>query len=362
MSKELDKCLMCKNPQCLGCPCGTPVSEVIKLVRTSKIAAAQQALFENNPLSPITCEICPSFRFCQKSCVLSKTPKGGVDFSEIEKNVWSGRWRVKTQVLPRNGKKVLVIGSGPAGLSSAFYLSKRGFSVEVHEERGRFGGMLRYGIPDFRLDKTKINKIIRILRNMGVIIKSRSAVDLNNLQQIKTDGGFHGIIVATGAWASKKLKIEGEDLPNVKTAIQFLTTHHSAFHTPQIIVIGGGNVAVDCALVAAKKGACVKLCYRRGEADMKAYPHEINLAKNGGVVFEFNIAPKRITKDGVFFERGGEETFEKADLVVVAVGQSSDLKKSEIEGIYYIGDCITGTATVVEAVAAAKDISLRFTE
>jgi len=362
MENELKKCLMCKNPLCAKCPAKTDVRRVIELVRAGKIAEAGEVMFDNNPLSAITGSVCPNHLFCKGGCVK------GIDFGVIEREV-SGRYledptpSPTAPPLPTKGN-ILIVGSGPAGLALSFHLAKAGYKVEVWEKEEKLGGMLRYGIPDFRLDKSLIDKVVGVIERHGVEFKTGKTVDLKNLPS-----GFDKIVLAIGAGVSRRLEIEGSEL--AVYALEFLKKPTRA---KNVVVIGAGNVAIDCALTAVELGAkTVNLCYRKDEAAMKAYPEELAYARSKGVVFNYFMVPKKITKEGVLFENG---EFKPADKVVVAIGQGAvDLDdcvnigctqngliqaegfKTNVEGVYALGDAVTGTSTIIQVVAQAKELA-----
>lgn len=371
MENELKKCLLCKKPFCTACPAGTEVRRVIELVRNGKTAEAGAVLFDNNPLTAITGAVCPNHLFCKGACVLGR--KGNaVDFGKIEREI--SRDYLDTDAKPvkkiPSAKKVLVVGSGPAGLALSYYLNKAGLNVTVYEKEERFGGMLQYGIPDFRLDKSLIDKIVGRLEKVGIEFKAEQTVDLKNLPS-----EFNIIVLAIGAGISRSLGIFGEEL-TLPALVYLKTPKRSA----NVIVIGAGNVAIDCALTAAELGAkSVNLCYRKDEAAMKAYPEELEYAKHKGVQFNYFMVPKKITKKGVTFEKQGEEVFMPADQVVVAIGQGAvDLDmckdycldctqnglikteekfKTNKKGVYALGDAVTGTSTIIQVVAQAKELA-----
>jgi len=399
MENELKKCLQCRNALCKTCPADTAIPEAIAIVRKAgsdpdAMKTAGALLFDNNPFTAITGEICPNHLYCLNTCILNR--KGNpVDFRIIEKAV-SGRFlenykaeiaNLKSswhQTPSKKPKKVLIVGSGPAGLSTAYYLNRAGFAVTVYEKEQKFGGMLQYGIPDFRLDKTLIDKIVDILTAIGVVLKPNTSVNLSNIETYKKN--FDIIILAIGACVSKTLDIKG-----AQYAVNALDYLHSPEKpniqkAKEVIVIGAGNVAIDCALTAAHYGAkTVNLCYRRDEIAMKAYPEELALAREKGVVFNYHMVPKEITKDGVIFEKTlkakSKEIFMPADKVIIAIGQTAvppneqnnkekikvsagliqitENFQTNLENIYSIGDAVTGTSTVIKAVAAAKALAIK---
>jgi glutamate synthase (NADPH/NADH) small chain len=348
---------------------GTKIPNVVALIREGKQTEAAKMLFENNPLTAITGAVCPNHLYCRGGCILGK--KGNaVDFSVIEREV-SKRYLNKLaskknlSVKPaEHCKNFVIVGAGAAGLSIAYFLKKEGHDVTVYEREEKSGGMLRYGIPDFRLDKKLIDKVTLILEKMGVEFHCNETINITNPSADNADA----VILAIGASVPKKLGIEGEDNTNVRSGIEYLKSPTAA---KNVIVIGGGNVAIDCALMAAHMEATsVNLCYRRDIIAMKAYGEELELARKKGIVFNFHMVPKKFTSEGVVFEREGEVVFMPADLVVVAVGQNAtdngmlvaEDYKTNIEKVYAVGDAVTGTISIIKAVAGAKELASKLME
>jgi glutamate synthase (NADPH/NADH) small chain len=369
MENELEKCLLCVKPLCTACPAGTDIRRVIELVRAGKPFEAGMILFDNNPLTAITGSVCPNHLFCKGACVLSKkgvAPDFGVIEREVSRGYLDSAERPFTSVQGDNGKKVLIVGSGPAGIALAYYMRKAGYHVEVWEKEPKFGGMLRYGIPNFRLDKGLIDKTINVIAKMGVVFRADVKVDLNDLPS-----GFDMVVLCIGAGVSRKLNIEGEEY--AVGALEYLKNPTTG---DSVVVIGAGNVAIDCALTAIETGArSVNLCYRKDETAMKAYPEELAHARGKGVVFNYFHVPTEIDEARVWFDVGAQEEYPyPADKVIVAIGQGAvdldaglDLEvtsqglimvdegfKTNIPNVYAIGDAVTGTRTIIQAVAAAN--------
>ncbi|MCL2756270.1 MAG: FAD-dependent oxidoreductase [Firmicutes bacterium] len=355
MKNELDKCIGCKVAFCNGCPCGTDVGHIIQLIKSGNLDEAGQLLFFNNPLSAITGAICPSHEFCTKSCILSR--KGNpVNFSNIEREISkqyleklaTGELGIAIQD-NLHARHFAVVGGGPAGIAFAFYAILAGHNVVLFERESELGGMLRYGIPDMRLDKSLIDKLENVLVNrMGIRI-------YKNTEFVSSKDYFDEIIVATGVGSSKRLDIDGKE--HAIGALEFLKEMNTSpcdLTGQNIVIVGGGNVAVDCAIVAKHHGANTTLCYRKSKQDLRAYPKEIEHAEKMGVKFEFWASPSQIKKGKAIFERDGKEISFCSDKTIIAIGQ--DITKPEIDGAHYIGDCVTGTRTIIEAVASAKKL------
>jgi len=257
------------------------------------------------------------------------------------------------------GRTVLVIGSGPAGLAAAWQMHQRGFNVTIYEKDAIIGGCLTL-IPDVRLDKIHLNNLSAKLLDAGISIKTEVNVNLKDLEQLRKK--FDLVIVATGTHTPRKLGVEGEDMPNTTYALDFLCGRAGP-PPSDAVIIGGGNVAIDCAFLATQFGASqVRVCYRKTEADMRATREEIEYAKKNGVQFLFEHVPTSILENGVVFKLGGgSETFLKCDQVIIAVGQTTDIPTGieTMDNIYVIGDAAIGPSSIVSAVTHAKEITYR---
>ena len=383
-------CLDCKKPKCqTGCPVGTPIAEMIRLFLSGNIKEAGEKIFENNPLSIICSLVCPHEKHCEGHCVLNKklTPVnvGGIEnyistyymnFREFEKPIL-------------NGRNLAIIGSGPAGISLAIMMALKGFNVTMYEGNDQIGGVLRYGIADFRLDKTILDKIETNLIKLGVKIRKNIMIGKNiTLDDLQRDG-FDAIFIGTGVWAPKKLGIKGESLGNVHFAIDYLKTPKAYDLGKKIVVIGAGNVAMDVARTAIRNGANdVSIMYRKGEEDMPAEKIEIDHAKIDGVKFKLHRLPLELTEKGIRYmttdQEINRENFEEADSILVAISQTArdlivknntglslgenGLLQSDENGVtarrgvFASGDVVTGARTVVEAVAFSKRVAISIEE
>lgn len=384
--EENNRCLQCKKPMCKqGCPISTPINEAIGLLKENKIKEAGKLLFDNNPLSVITGLICPHEEFCEGHCVLNhkKSPiqTGSIEhyISEYYLNIVDFKPKINPE------KKVAIIGSGPAGLTMAILLARKGYNITIFESHEKIGGVLRYGIPEFRLPKSILDKYHEILVNAGVKIRPNTLVGtVITLDEMFRDG-YKAVFVASGTWKPRKLNVQGESLGHVYYAIDYLRSPSTHKLGEKVCVIGGGNVALDCARTAIRKGAKeVTVYYRRGESDMPSSDFEINYAKLDGVNFEFFRAPVEIKDKYVKFAKTNvdnndteyKEICYDADTVIISISQgprsliadsTRDLKLNKLglvvidetgkttkEGVFASGDVVTGAKTVVEAVAAAK--------
>lgn len=383
-------CLDCKKPKCqTGCPVGTPIAEMIRLFLSGDIKEAGEKVFENNPLSIICSLVCPHEKHCEGHCVLNKksTP---VNVGGIENYISTYYMNYREFEKPAsNGRNLAIIGSGPAGISLAMIMALKGFNVTMYEGNDKIGGVLRYGIPDFRLDKTILDKIEANLLKLGVKIRKNIMIGKNiTLDDLQRDG-FDAIFIGTGVWAPKKLGIKGESLGNVHFAIDYLKTPKAYDLGKKIVVIGAGNVAMDVARTAIRNGGNdVSIMYRKGEEDMPAEKIEIDHAKIDGVKFKLHRLPLELTEKGIRYmttdQEINRENFEEADSILVAISQTArdlivknntglslgenGLLQSDENGVtarrgvFASGDVVTGARTVVEAVAFSKRVAVSIEE
>ncbi|WP_330377249.1 FAD-dependent oxidoreductase [Cellulosilyticum ruminicola] len=282
---EADRCLKCKNPRCKQhCPIATPIPEVITLFQENKLQEAGKMLFENNPLSAICAIVCPHEDQCKGFCIkgIKSEP---VSFCDIERFV-SEKY-LEDLVLhkaPSNQHKIAIVGSGPAGITAAILLAQKGYQITMFELHDRIGGVLTYGIPEFRLPRTLVANLEKKLRELGVTIKTNTIVGpIITLDKLFLDG-YDAIFIGTGVWNPKTLNIKGETLPHALYAIDYLKNPSSYTLGERVCVIGAGNVAMDAARSAKYYGSPnVTICYRRGEEDMTATKVEIADAKEEGL-------------------------------------------------------------------------------
>ena len=379
-------CLDCKKPKCqTGCPVKTPIADMIRLFLEGNIKEAGEKVFNNNPLSIICSLVCPHEKHCEGHCVLNKksTP---VNVGGIENYISTYYMNYREFEKPvSNGRNLAIIGSGPAGISLAMMMALKGFNVTMYEGNDQIGGVLRYGIPDFRLDKTILDKIETNLKKLGVKIRKNIMIGKNiTLDDLQRDG-FDAIFIGTGVWAPKKLGIKGESLGNVHFAIDYLKTPKAYDLGKKIVVIGAGNVAMDVARTVIRNGARdVSIMYRKGEADMPAEKIEIAHAKIDGVKFNLHRLPLELTEKGIRYMTTNQEidreSFEEADSILIAISQTArdlivknntGLNVSETgllqsdengvtsrRGVFASGDVVTGARTVVEAVAFSKRVAI----
>lgn len=387
---EAKRCLHCKKPMCrTGCPINTPIPDFIELFKNQKLDEAGKMLFENNPFSIICSLVCDHEAQCEGHCIL--TNKGqGIHISSIE-NYISEAYLDKVEVpdVQKNGKKVGVIGSGPAGITIAIVLARRGYDVTIFESREKIGGVLRYGIPDFRLPKTILDRYKKKLLDMGIHIRTNAVVGRTISVDDMFQDGYSSVFIGTGVWKPNRLNIPGETFGQVHFAINYLASPDEFDLGESCVVIGAGNSAMDVARTAIRKGTRnVYLMCRRNKSRASAL--EVEYAEADGVQFMYGASPQQITDDGVMytqttFDEEGEavskapDQFIKADSVIVAVSQGAlhrivnsskgiemndrdtlatdESGRTTREGIFAAGDVSTGAKTVVEAVRDAKIVA-----
>ncbi|MEG0501715.1 MAG: NAD(P)-dependent oxidoreductase [Cellulosilyticaceae bacterium] len=393
---EANRCLKCKNARCQkNCPINTPIPEVITLFQEGKLHEAGEMLFNNNPLTAICAIVCPHETQCKGNCI--KGLKGEpVRFCDIERYI-SEQYLESLSVEKAldNGKRIAVVGSGPAGITAAMTLAQKGYKVTIFEMRERIGGVLTYGIPEFRLPRSIVNNLESNLIQLGVKIKPNTLVGpIITLDKLFLDG-YDAIFIGTGVWNPKTLNIKGETLGHSLYAIDYLKNPSIYRLGEKVCVIGAGNVAMDAARSAKHYGSSeVHICYRRGEEDMTATRAEIQEAKEEGVIFTLYKSPVEITDDGVIFattkkvlnEDGtttlvtvpnSEELF-PCDSVVIAISQvpknnivnnttgletkyglllNDDKGHTTKDGVFACGDVVSGAKTVIDAVVAAQIVA-----
>lgn len=413
--EEASRCLNCKHRPCVsGCPVNVKIPEFIKLVSEGKFEEAYYKIKETNALPAVCGRVCPQENQCEKHCV--RGIKGeSVGIGRLERFV--ADWYMKNctapkQDIPSNGHKVAVIGGGPASLTCAGDLAKLGYCITLFEAFHTAGGVLMYGIPEFRLPKDIVSREIDALRDLGVDIQTNMVVGKIVAVDELLQNGYDAVFIGTGAGLPSFMNIEGENLNGVYSANEFLTRINlmKGYRFPEtdtpvnvgksVAVVGGGNVAMDAARCAKRLGAeHVYIVYRRSEEEMPARLEEVHHAKEEGIEFKLLNNPVRIlgTEDGwvqgmecVQMELGepdasgrrrpqavpGSEFVLDVDTVVIAIGQTPNpLIKNTTEGldtqkwggiiadetgatskpgVYAGGDAVSGAATVILAMGAGK--------
>ena len=310
VKEEASRCLSCKNPRCVkGCPVNINIPEFIKALKEDNLEAAGDIIRETSMLPSVCGRVCPQERQCEGNCILCIKGEA-VAIGALERYVGDNTSAKNVEIVP-TGKKVAIVGSGCAGITAASDLRKAGHEVTIFEALHEFGGVLRYGIPPFRLPRTVLDREIKNLKDMGVKFEKNVIVGKSiTLKQLKEDG-YDAIFICSGAGLPKMMNIPGENLNGVYSANEFLTRVNlmgadgKESVTPlrvgkAVAVIGGGNVAMDAARTAVRVGfEKVYIVYRRTEPELPARLEEIRHAKEEGVIFQFLHAPAEIyDKDG----------------------------------------------------------------
>lgn len=415
-TKEALRCLNCKNARCIqGCPVSINIPKFIQEIIAGDIEQAYQTIGESSALPAICGRVCPQESQCEGRCI--RGIKGEpVSIGKLERFV--ADYALDNHIMPKgaekkNGIKVAVIGSGPSGLTCAGDLAKLGYDVTVFEALHELGGVLVYGIPEFRLPKEKVvAKEIEKVRGLGVKFEKNVVIGKSTtIDQLMEDEGFEAVFIGSGAGLPMFMGIPGENANEVFSANEYLTRSNlmkafdDSYDTPiaagrKVAVVGGGNVAMDAARTALRLGAEVHVVYRRSEAELPARVEEVHHAKEEGVIFDLLTNPKRINVDEngnitsmtvVKMELGepdasgrrrpveieGSDYDIEVDTVIMSLGTSpnplisSTTKGLDInrrkcivadeengqtskEGVFAGGDAVTGAATVILAMGAGK--------
>ncbi|MCR5178636.1 MAG: NADPH-dependent glutamate synthase [Lachnospiraceae bacterium] len=413
---EASRCLNCPNPKCVeGCPVSIKIPQFIKAVKEGNVGEAYRVIGESSSLPAICGRVCPQETQCEGKCV--RGIKGeAVSIGKLERYVADTAREMGIKPAPpesKNGKKVAVIGSGPSGLTCAGDLAKMGYDVTVFEALHEPGGVLTYGIPEFRLPKERVvAKEIDNVRALGVSIETDVVVGKSvTIDSLMKDEGFSAVFVGSGAGLPKFMNIPGEQALGVFSANEFLTRSNlmKAFseesNTPimrpkKAVIVGGGNVAMDAARTALRMGAEVHVVYRRSEAELPARVEEVHHAKEEGIIFDLLTNPVEILENEEGWVRGircirmelgepdesgrrspvaveGSEFEIECDAVIMSLGTSPNpliasttegldvnrrgcivadesSGKSSKDGVFAGGDAVTGAATVILAMGAGK--------
>ena len=394
---EADRCLLCKNARCkANCPISTEIPEVIRLFKEGKLDEAGEILFENNPLSAVCAIVCPHEDQCKGNCI--RGIKGeAIPFCEMEEFISLKYLKnVKLEKVGNRDERIAIIGAGPAGITLSIILARKGFKVTLFDAHEKIGGVLRYGIPEYRLHNSIIDRYEEILIELGVKIRPNTLIGpVLTLDKLFFDG-YKAVFIGTGVWNPKTLNIKGESLGNVHYAIDYLKSPNVYNLGKKVAVIGAGNVAMDAARVAKRSGAEeVYILYRKGFENMPCTRAELEEAKEDDVNFELFKAPIELTEQGVKYietknevsEDGkvstitieGTEGMFECDSVIIAVSQSprknivanttgldtnkwgllltDDKGHTTRNGVFASGDVVTGANTVVHAVSYAKIVA-----
>ena len=414
--EEAERCINCKNAQCVkGCPVAIDIPGFIQKVKEGDVEAAYQVISEASSLPAVCGRVCPQESQCEGKCI--RGIKGEpISIGKLERFVadWAGEKGIKPQCSAEKiGKKVAVIGSGPAGLSCAGDLAKLGYEVTIFEALHEPGGVLVYGIPEFRLPKSAVvAKEIENVKSLGVKIETNVVVGKSvTIDGLLEEEGFDAVFIGSGAGLPKFMGIPGEQANGVFSANEYLTRSNlmKAFDkesaTPimrgkKVAVVGGGNVAMDAARTALRLGAEVHIVYRRSEEELPARVEEVHHAKEEGIIFDLLTNPVEILTDEKGWVKGmtcirmelgepdasgrrrpvevpGSEFTIDVDTVIMSLGTSpnplisstteglevnkwkcivadEEYGKTTREGVYAGGDAVTGAATVILAMGAGR--------
>ncbi len=411
---EATRCLDCKNPRCVAaCPVGIQIPRFIEQLREGDVAAAAQIISHDSSLPSICGRVCPQESQCEGACILGIKGEA-VAIGKLERFV--GDWQLENGrpavEIEKNGHKVAIVGSGPAGLACASDLAKMGYDVTIFEALHEAGGVLVYGIPEFRLPKERIVKAeIESVKALGVKIETDVVVGRTiTVDSLLDEEGFDAVFIGSGAGLPRFMGIEGENLNGVLSANEFLTranlmhAYDAEYDTPiyvgrKVVVVGGGNVAMDAVRTAKRLGAEAVIVYRRSEKELPARVEEVHHAKEEGIEFKMLTNPTAILGDEngwvkaincVEMELGepdesgrrspvvveGSDFEIECDVVVMALGTSpnpliasttealetsrrgcivaDDWGVTSRKGVFAGGDAVTGAATVILAMGAGR--------
>ena len=420
---EATRCLNCKNMPCVsGCPVNVKIPEFIQLIAQGKFLEANAKIKETSSLPAVCGRVCPQETQCESKCV--RGIKGEpVGIGRLERFAADyARTHASDEVIEKpesNGHKVAIVGAGPAGLTCAGDLARMGYDVTIFEVLHTAGGVLMYGIPEFRLPKAIVQKEIDSLKAMGVKIITNFVVGRTETIDDLFAEGFEAIFVGSGAGLPSFMRVPGENMNGVYSANEYLTrinlmkaykedSDTPIFHAKNVAVVGGGNVAMDAARCAKRMGAeNVYIVYRRGEAELPARKEEVHHAKEEGIEFHLLTAPVEVVGNEDFWVTGlkcqkmelgepdasgrrrpvpieGSEYILDTDAVIVAIGTSpnplirsttpgletnrrgcivaDEVGATSKDGVFAGGDAVTGAATVILAMGAGKSAAVAMDE
>lgn len=385
---EANRCLNCKNPRCQqGCPVHTPIPMIIQMFKEGKLMEAGQNLFENNPMSAVCAIVCNHEKQCAGNCIrgVKDTP---VHFSSIEQYI-SDMYldRMEIERPAKKDKRAAVIGCGPAGMTVAIKLAQAGYPVTVFEWKGKIGGLLQYGIPEFRLPKSFLDRYQNRMEQMGITIRTNTTIGSVLMIDELIRDGYDSIFIGTGAEKPRTLGLQGESLGNVLFGLNYLANPKGHKLGDTVAIIGMGNAAIDVARTALRNGSRHVTLYARSK-NVTASSSEVSYAELDGAEFVFGMQIEKITDEGPMFRKaifdendqivGYEEEPVQihADSTVISISQvpraklvrtTDGLDASERgtltvdenymttrPGVFAAGDVVTGAKTVVHAVEGAK--------
>ncbi len=421
---EANRCLNCKNPLCVkGCPVSINIPAFIQQVKEKKFEEAAKTIAKYSSLPAVCGRVCPQEVQCEEKCIVGIKGEA-VAIGKLERFVgdWSRENNINlSETEPKKNKKVAVIGSGPSGLTCAGDLAKKGYDVTIFEALHEPGGVLVYGIPEFRLPKETVVKAeIENIKSLGVKIETNVIVGRTaNIDKLMEEEGFEAVFIGSGAGLPKFMGIPGENANGVVSANEFLTrvnlmkAYKEDYATPvkvgkKVAVVGGGNVAMDAARTALRLGAETHIVYRRSEEELPARVEEVHHAKEEGIIFDLLTNPIEILSDENGWVKGmkcikmelgepdesgrrsprvvkGSEFIIDLDMVIMSLGTSpnplissttegleinkwkciiteEETGKTSKSGVYAGGDAVTGAATVILAMEAGKKAAVAIDE
>jgi dihydropyrimidine dehydrogenase (NAD+) subunit PreT len=370
---EANKCLFCHDAPCtIACPTHIDVPAFIKKIATGNLRGSARVILEANPFGHSCARACPVEVLCEGACVLNDRDEQPIKIALLQRHATDHVLEKKLKLFApgkRSGKRVAIVGAGPAGLACARDLRCRGHDVTVFESKPQPGGLNTYGIAEYKLKADVALAEVQDILDLGVELKT--GIRVESIDRLAAE--YDAVFVGVGLGGTKKLGIPGEDLPGVVDALTFiehLKTHPYRETTVgrQVVVVGAGNTAIDAVTQAKRLGAAAAtIVYRRGEADMPCYHYEYELAKRDGCGFRFHAAPQRIIGNGSGVRgievrtANGSETI-PCDMVIVAIGQGAPALTwpKDHPKVFVGGDCANGGAEIVnaaaEGVTAAKRI------
>ena len=369
--EEASRCLLCEDAPCSkGCPAGTDPAKFIRSLRFKNIKGAAETIRENNPLGGSCAWVCPYDRMCEEECSRCGIDKP-IQIGKIQRYLVEEEQAMSAKFVgagKKIGKKVALIGAGPASLACARELAIAGVDTTIFEKQAKAGGVLRYGITPTRLPDRVVDFDIELIKELGVKFEFGKEIKFEDIEKLKND--YDAVFVGVGLWDSKKVNIEGCELKGVESAIDFLfkaRTGEIKELPKRVIVIGGGDVAMDCATTARQLGsekACI--CYRRSIEEAPANIDEISFVREMGIPIYTGFAPEKICGENGrvtgLVAKGMKDDNEmtlKADMLIFAIGQEQVEEYKDFvagDGVFSGGDALHGVGiTVVESVCEGKE-------
>jgi glutamate synthase (NADPH) small chain len=381
--EEAKRCLDCKNPLCVqGCPAKVNIPDFIRAIKNEDFDNALEIIRENNFFPSICGRICQHEMQCEGNCVLKNTAEGSINIGALERFVGDNAEQKFEQKL--NGKVAAIIGSGPSGLTAAAILALNGINVKVFEISNSFGGVIKYGVPEFRLPKKIVSKELKLLHDLGIDFEPNSKIAEETIEELSEK--FDVVFMGTGVGSTRKLNVPGKELKGIISAMKFLVNLNQndvslVSKDENVVVVGAGYVGIDAARSAIRLGAKVKCITvaSRENAEKSVSPKDYLEAEEEGVEFLFNYSidsfePKDEINVGTVHYTNGKKDFIEADKVILAIGQEHDceeLKKplrkedgcvevnkkhqTKIKNVFAAGDCVHGPKTVIEAIANGRE-------